>query len=107
MFAPTAPYLLHMAGQPTHFHISALSDVEVAANRDSSIAAAIQPFRSAIHDAMAPSWVRTAVLPDVDWFDAAYGPEQGFVCQSLAVEGQTLGVLTGAPRSVDRLCVRP
>ncbi len=107
VFAPTAPYLLHMAGRPTHFHLSALSDVELAANHNPSIAADLQSYRSAIQDATAPSRVRTAVLPDVDWFDAVYGPEQGFVCQSLAWEGQTLGVWTGAPRSVDRLCIRP
>ncbi len=107
VFAPTAPYLLHMAGRPTHFHLSALSDVEVAANHDPWIAAVVQPFRLAIQDATAPSQVRTAVLPDVDWFDAVFGLDQGFVCQSLAVEGQTLGVFTGAPRSVDRLCIRP
>jgi 4-amino-4-deoxy-L-arabinose transferase-like glycosyltransferase len=107
VFAPTAPSLLHMAGQPTHYHISALSDVELAVEHDPAIAARFQPYHRAILEATAPSHVRTAVLPEVDWFDTAYGPEQGFVCQSLAVNGRTLGVWTGAPRSVDRLCVRP
>lgn len=107
VFAPTAPYLLHMAGRPTHFHLSALSDVEVAAAHDPAIAAVFQPHQWAIQQATASSRVRSAVLPDVDWFDAVYGPAQGFTCAPLGSEGRTLGVFTGAPRSVDRLCVRP
>jgi 4-amino-4-deoxy-L-arabinose transferase-like glycosyltransferase len=107
VFAPTAPYLLHMAGRPTHFHLSALSDVEVAAAHDPTIAVVFQPHHWAILEATASSRVRSAVLPDVDWLDAAYGPAQGFTCVALGIEGRTLGVFTGAPRSVDRLCIRP
>jgi 4-amino-4-deoxy-L-arabinose transferase-like glycosyltransferase len=106
VFAPTAVYLLDLAGRPMHFHTSAQGDLGTAAQHNPAVQALYDQYKAQIIGPLASGQIATAILPDAGWYDGRFSPEKGYTCTSLLVDGQGLASLTGAPQVLNRICRR-
>lgn len=104
-FASTAPHLLGALGRPLHFHPSSYGDLLVAARQDEALRERLAPYIAAIDGRLASGAFRSALLPDVRWYDGSFGAEQGYSCADLPA-GLRLRTFSGALSTLATLCVR-
>ena len=105
IFAPTAPYLLHMIGQPMHFQSTTLSDITLAAKTNPKVKDILARYQADILEPYRRGRVAAAVLPEANWYDQVFSEENGYTCESLVDDGQTLATMTGAKHALNRLCI--
>ena len=104
IFAPTAPYLLHMIGQPMQFQATTLSDITLAAKTNPKVKEILTRYQADIYEPFRRGRVAAAVLPETSWYDQAFSEENGYTCERLTADGQTLTTMTGAKHALGRLC---
>ena len=104
MFAPTAPYLLYMVGQPTHYQSSSYGDLGAGAPRNAHIKQVMEQYGIESPIFFKDRTFHTVVLPNRDWFDTLYGRDQGYTCHQLGSDDGRLHPMTGAASYVERIC---
>jgi hypothetical protein len=104
VFAPAAPYLLDLAGKPTHFHASALGDLALAGQYDARLQAELKPYLQALAEQVGQA--RTVILPNAAWYDGLFNQETGYVCADLAARGEDLATVAGAVSVSKQICTQ-
>jgi hypothetical protein len=83
IFIPTSSYLLLIAGKQAYFHISSLSDLELAAQRDHQVAVVYKNYQQEITSYIKSRNIQTAILPNADWYNGIFSIQNGYKCKSL------------------------
>jgi len=104
IFVPTSPYLLYMAGQQTHFQVSSLGDLSLAANNNPALLELLKNNLDRINEYILSNSIKTAILPNANWYDGVFSIESGYECESLVNDYPPLITLTGAKSYLDRIC---
>jgi len=104
VFIPTSPYLLYMADQQTHFQASSLGDLSLAAQHDPALMKLFKEYLDRISEHLLSKSIKTAILPNANWYDGVFSIENGHDCESLVTDHPPLITVTGAVSYLDRIC---
>jgi len=104
IFIPTSPYLLYMAGQPTHFHVTSLGDLWLASQKNPAIMEMSKKYMDRISQYLLSKSLQTVLLPNAKWYDKVFSIENGYACESLVTDYPPLITMTGAISYLDRIC---
>ena len=104
VFIPTSPYLLYMVNQPTHFQVSSLGDLELAAKLNPKIEDISKKYLDEIHEYLSSKSIKTVILPSAKWYDEVFSLKNKYHCKSLVVDQPPLITVVGAISYLDRIC---
>jgi hypothetical protein len=104
IFIPTSPYLLYMAHQRTHFQVSSLGDLSLAAQEDSTLKQVSEEYVNKIREYLLSKSIKTAILPNAKWYEKVFSIETGYDCESLVADYPPLITVTGAKSYLDQIC---
>ncbi|HEX5689520.1 MAG TPA: hypothetical protein VFX76_05940, partial [Roseiflexaceae bacterium] len=104
VFIPTSPYLLYLAGKPTHFHMSSMGDLVLATQEGGDILEQSKPYQEQIGEYLTSQAIQTAILPFGQQYRTIFNEKHGYKCESLVEHRAPLKTVTGAINYLDQIC---